>query len=335
MKHAVVSTGLHDADIRPAPLLSEFKRLSIDSAREYFGDPGARLAVNCPACESADAVPAFEKQGFQYVRCGACESVYVSPRPSRESLKDFYQTSPASRYRVEHFSRETAEARRRHLLRAHAQWMSRLCDELHAPAPGRHLDIGTSSPVLFEELQAIALFESSTTLWPLPGLETEFAGAQVAVAEDGAKGFSAVTAFEQVEHQFSPFDLVREAFDRLAPGGLFFFTTRSISGFDLQVLGGRAPYIFVPEHLNLLSVEGLERLIERSGFRLVELSTPGQLDVELVLRAIADDPSIELPPFADYLLRHRGADAHSDLQELLQKHRLSSHVRVAAQKPAG
>lgn len=333
MKRAVVSTGLHDADIRPAPLLSEFKRLSIEGAREYFGDASALVEVNCPACDAAEAGAAFEKQGFQYARCGSCESVYVSPRPSREALNRYYQTSAASHYRVEHFSRETAEARRRHLLRSHAQWMSRLFDEMHAPTPANHLDIGSNSPVLFEELKAVGLFESVSSLWPLPGLEAEFATIGVRSAADDANGYSVVTAFEQVEHHYSPFELAREAYARLAPGGLLFFTTRSSSGFDLQVLGGRAPYIFVPEHLNLLSIEGLEQLIERAGFRLVELSTPGQLDVELVLRTMAEDESIELPAFADYLLRHRGAEAHADLQEYLQKHRLSSHVRIAAQKP--
>lgn len=333
MKRAVVSTGLHDADIRPAPLLSEFKRLSEEGAREYFGDVSALVAVNCPACDAPGATSAFEKQGFAYARCEDCASVYVSPRPSREALDRYYQTSAASHYRVEHFARETAEARRRHLLRAHAQWMGRLFDELHAPTPARHLDIGSNSPILFEELTSTGLFESVSTLRPLPGLEDEFAAAHVAIAKNDEAGYSVVSAFEQVEHQFSPVALASDAYNRLAPGGLFFFTTRSVSGFDLQVLGGRAPYIFVPEHLNLLSMEGLEELMERVGFRLVELSTPGQLDVELVLRAIADDPSIELPPFADYLLRRRGPEAHADLQEFLQKHRLSSHVRVAAQKP--
>ena len=331
MKHAVVSTGLHDADIRPAPLLSEFKRLSAEGAREYFADVLARVGVACRACDSRDAAPSYEKQGFQYLLCLNCRSVYVSPRPSKDALDRYYETSAASRYRVEHFARETAEARRRHLLRAHAQWMSRLFDEARASSPATHLDIGSHSPTLFEELKEVGMFASHATLRPLPGLEEDFAAAGIAEAGD-EDGFSVVTAFEQLEHQYSPLALFQEAFERLVPGGLFFLTTRSCSGFDLQVLGSRAPYIFVPEHLNLLSIEGLERLIEWGRFELVELSTPGQLDVELVQRVTAEDPSILLPPILETLLRKRGAEAHEDFQEFLQKHRLSSHVRVAARK---
>jgi len=66
---------------------------------------------------------------------------------------------------------------------------------------------------------------------------------------------------------------------------------------------------------------------------LLELSTPGQLDVELVQHALQADPSISVPGFVRYLLHERDALAHADFQAFLQKHRLSSHVRVAAKKP--
>ena len=121
----------------------------------------------------------------------------------------------------------------------------------------------------------------------------------------------------------------------LAADGLFFFTTRTCSGFDLQMLWDKAPYIFVPEHLNLLSVTGLTRLVARGGLDLIELSTPGQLDLELTRHAVQQDPSIELHPFIAYLLEERDELAHADFQAFLQKHRLSSYARVAAARREG
>ena len=143
-----------------------------------------------------------------------------------------------------------------------------------------------------------------------------------------------MSAFEKLEHQHAPLDFLVGLRDRLNPGGFLFLTTRTCSGFDLQMLWDKAPYIFVPEHLNLLSIAGLERLVQTSEFELVELSTPGQLDVELVLQACAADPSIALPRFIQTLLADRGPLAHQDFQAYLQKHRLSSHVRIALRKPA-
>ena len=82
-----------------------------------------------------------------------------------------------------------------------------------------------------------------------------------------------------------------------------------------------------------MSIEGLTALVERAGLELIELSTPGQLDVQLVQQACAADPALALPPFLEYLLKKRDALAHEDFQAYLQKHRLSSHVRFAARKP--
>jgi hypothetical protein len=95
-------------------------------------------------------------------------------------------------------------------------------------------------------------------------------------------------------------------------------------------LWDKTPYIFVPEHLNLLSIRGLELLIDRVGMEVVELSTPGQLDIELVEQASKHDPTLILPRFIDYLIKERGDRAHQEFQAFLQKHRLSSHVRVAS-----
>jgi len=88
----------------------------------------------------------------------------------------------------------------------------------------------------------------------------------------------------------------------------------------------------VPEYLNVLSIEGFTRLVARCGLELIEFSTPGHLDLQLVQHAARQDPSIRLPSFVQYLIDNRDTLAHEDFQAFLQKHRLSSHVRVAARK---
>lgn len=333
MKHVVVTTGLHDADIRPSNLLEEFRRLSERDAHAYFGDPSRLVDVACPACECPDKRPAFEKAGFSYSQCAACKSVFVSPRPTEEALADYYDNSEASHYRVEHFAKETGKARRFHLLGGHAAWIAQLVDEVGNTQARSCTDIGTTSPEVFDEIGELDLFDSLYSLKPLPSMSAEFETKGANVIHEPVAGQGVVTAVGQLEHEFSPFAFMAMARDMLAQGGLLFFSTRTISGFDLQILWDKAPYVFVPEHLNLLSIDGLTRLVDRSGLELVELSTPGQLDVELVLNAMRQDPSIDPPPFIKYLLKHRGRDAHADFQAFLQKFRLSSHVRVAAKRP--
>jgi len=333
MKHVVVTTGLHEADIRPTGLLDEFRKLSEKDARTYFGDPSRLVDVACPACECPDKELAFRKAAFSYHQCPACKSVFVSPRPTEEALEDYYANSEASRYRVEHFARTTGKARRFHLLGAHADWIAQLVDDIGNRTLRTCTDVGTTSPEVFDEISRLNLFDSLNSFRPLPVLRDELAAKGVRVFDEPVPNQGAITAIGQLEHLFSPVASAVLAHDMLGEGGLLFLTSRTVSGFDLQVLWDKAPYVFVPEHLNLLSIDGFRRLVERSGLELIELSTPGQLDVELTRNAMQHDPTIQPPPFIRYLLNHRGPDAHADFQAFLQKHRLSSHVRVAARKP--
>jgi hypothetical protein len=87
-----------------------------------------------------------------------------------------------------------------------------------------------------------------------------------------------------------------------------------------------------PHHINLLSTEGLEKLVQRVGFRVEEIVTPGKLDVDIVRNMLIENPALPLPRFASYLLQRRDAETWQVFQEFLQKHRLSSHVRVVARK---
>ena len=115
-------------------------------------------------------------------------------------------------------------------------------------------------------------------------------------------------------------------------GGLLFVNTISISGFDLQVLWENSPTIYPPDRLNLLSVEGLEELFTRHGFEVLEFSTPGTFDVEIVKRTLQRKPELTCDRFIRYLLMERDDQALRKFQEYLQQYRMSSYVRLALRK---
>lgn len=333
VKHTVVSSGLHDADIRPPALLEELKRLSLRDAAAYFSGPDALVEVSCPACGSSAAAPAFERDGFAFAHCTDCESLYLSPRPRPELLARYFAESEASRFRAAQFAEGTAAQRRHHLLRARAAWIGRVVEESDLPARPCFADVRTYTPQLFDEIAELGLFGGLFCIepWVSPGRHCTAHVDELPVT--AASTVHVMSAFEKLEHQFAPAAFLAELGSTVAPGGLIFLTTRTCSGFDLQVLWGKTPYIYVPEHLNLLSIAGLKQLVQECGLELIELSTPGQLDVELVAQACAADPTIVLPRFVTTLLADHGPTAHGDFQAFLQKHRLSSHVRLALRKP--
>lgn len=330
MKHIVVTGGLKVADIRPPALMSRFREVSIAESEAFFNH-FELIAVDCPACQSLDIAEAFSKHGFTYCQCADCGSVFASPRPSAQDLANYYENSQAGKYR-NFLSHETADARRLLVLRSRMAWVGRIFDESGVTEFNSYADVGTSHPFILDEAKRLRLFEHLYSVDPSFILDDDSDEPGSRLQDAPLAGLGAVTAFEQLEHQFSPRDFLKAVSEMLVEGGIFFLTTRTISGFDLEVLWDRNPYIFVPEHLNLLSIEGLREMLERAGFRMLELSTPGQLDVELVLRATSEDPSIPVPRFVKYFLDHRGIETRADFQSFLQKNRLSSHVRIAAQK---
>jgi len=328
MKHLVVQSDLRGADIRPPALLDRWLVLAEEASRGLRARDGELVRVPCPACDHRGSAPAFERLGFVYERCANCHSLFVAERPTPEALARHYRDSAAAAFRLGYFGEQTASARFQHVIQSRVDWIGQVLVRSARAGKVRFADIGTLYPGLFAELRDSGDFDSLASLETDPRM-LERLPPFVEVGSV-ARPYELISAFEQLEHQFSPFDLLVRLRTMLAPGGLLLVTTRSGSGFDLSVLEGRARYIFVPEHLNLLSLDGISLLMERAGYDLQELSTPGELDVGLVREASERDPSIVLPPFVRTLVHERSEDAHRDFQEFLQKHRLSSHVRLAA-----
>jgi hypothetical protein len=116
-------------------------------------------------------------------------------------------------------------------------------------------------------------------------------------------------------------------------GGLIFFSTLAASGFDIQVLWEQSRSVSPPQHLNFPTVAGAVRLIERAGLEAVAITTPGELDVDIVRNRLVAEPALHVPRFARTLAA-ADDDTRAAFQQVLRAHRLSSHVQCVARRPA-
>jgi hypothetical protein len=108
--------------------------------------------------------------------------------------------------------------------------------------------------------------------------------------------------------------------------------TRSASGFEIQLLWEEAR-VYPLEHINLVSVEGIRHLVEKAGFIIEELSTPGQLDLQIIERQLQSRQEFSLWRFLSYILQHRGENTKNSFQKFLQENLLSSHLQILCKKP--
>lgn len=334
MRKAVLLNDLVTSDITYGCLYEEYKRLLDDELGAFPADSLADIA--CPGCGKRDNKDIYRKMRMNFKRCAGCGSDYVSPRPAALELERFYAESKAMRFWREQ-SLNLPEEKLANLHGPRVNWILDLADEF-PQGDGLLADFETKYPFFIKRMREQGIFSTiaviNQRLYERSCLLPE--GVMEANDIEGIRGrVSVMTSFEGIERMFNPRDFFSIAGRCCKPGGLLLITTNTSSGFEFQVLGGDAPNINPINRMNLLSLEALKSLVEEAGFEIIELSTPGRLDVELVRRVVNEGGGLEIHPFWRYIFKSRTAETWGSLQNFLQLNRLSSHVRIAARKKAG
>ncbi len=143
-----------------------------------------------------------------------------------------------------------------------------------------------------------------------------------------------VACFEVIEHLFAPLDFVRQCARLLVPGGLLVLTCPNGLGFDVTTLGAQSPAVGV-EHCNLFNPKALGILVEQAGLAVLESSTPGRLDAELVRNAVlAGRYDLTGQSFLRRILLDEWDRLGWPFQQFLAQNGLSSHMWLAARRTA-
>lgn len=328
---------MKESDIRPEALLDRYLALSAADAERCFSVT-VRSDVPCVGCGGTSKRPEFEKNGFGYVSCTECGSLYQSPRPALGAFEAFYRDSESSRYWAEEFFPAVAEARRERIFRPRAERLAAMCDAKGLRID-RLIDVGAGYGILLEEWRRMKPDTDLLAIEPSAMLAIECRAKGLEVVEDMAEhvhGYrnhaDLVVCFEVMEHAYDPLQFIRTLSGLVRPGGYVFISTLGVDGFDIQVLWERSNSIFPPHHINFLSVAGFHRLFERAGLESIEVTTPGALDVDIVRNAVKRSPElIRGQRFVSRIL----ASNHvaEDFQGFLARNQLSSHTWVLGRKP--
>ncbi len=333
MKKVVLLKDLAASDISYSSLYEEYVNLLEKDIDQHFEKRSAFVDVSCPGCGKKDNPDIFRKLGMNFQLCAKCGSYYVNPRPDRISLDNFYRHSKACIF----WREQSINLPRNKLWNLHSarvNWILELTDEF-LDGPLSFMDFETKYSYLIEQIRLTKIFNPVFAYKPRL-YEQEGLVADSILTEHNSDRYcgdlSMITAFESLERMFNPKDLFDMASKWCVKGGLLLITTASCSGFEYQVLGESAPNINPINRMNLLSFEALTAQVEAAGFEIVESSTPGRLDVEIVRQALERRDDVQIHPFWKYVFDFRDEQTWRDLQQFLQLNRLSSHVRIAAIK---
>jgi SAM-dependent methyltransferase len=196
-------------------------------------------------------------------RCGTCGARWVDPPPTRDALAACYGAAGAA---VWHDDPETATKRRY----AHRwQRLVRL-----APVPAA-LEIGCYTGGFLAGLPPH---------WTRVGVEPSTAaaerarerGVEVLVGTLDAvtvpnRAFGAAVAFDVLEHLTDPHGFAARLHAALAPDGVLLIETGDADSRFARRAGRFWSYYHLPEHVVFYTAQAVTTLLERAGFRVLEI----------------------------------------------------------------
>ena len=111
-------------------------------------------------------------------------------------------------------------------------------------------------------------------------------------------------------------------------GDIFIFTTLSGIGLDIQVLREDAKALSPPHHLNFLNPKSVSMLLQRNGFNVLEATTPGKLDIDILERNKENIKDTFWKNYIDY-----SSDSEKEkMQQFISDSGLSSHMMITSIK---
>jgi SAM-dependent methyltransferase len=275
----------------------------------------------------------FKNMGMKYQVSKTLGNIYLSPRPSMELLRKFYNESSARKFWLTTLWPQTAEFRNEKIIKPQLEWVQGFMAQ-HSTR--KKLNIGEFLPnnwsfcLAAKEVFSNANYNLIDTLFDPADAEECITDLMVFEKSEN-DSMDTILLFEALDRSPDPVGLLENVKKSLKPGGLCFVTCLLSSGFEVQILGEVSDIFIPPERMNLFSFEGMKALIEKVGdLEVLEFSTPGVLDIPNVKKYLEHETDAN---FFQYVFNIRqNYELISSFQEFLQMNRLGTFGRLVLRK---
>ena len=324
---------MQEEEIRPQKIFNEYLRLCEIDSLDYFSDV-PHVDISCPACENVGKY-SFQKSSFVYKLCNKCDTLFISPRPIESAFSRYYIEAPSVKYWATTFYKETVQARRKKIWRPKAKMVLELMNRFNVTS-NHIVDIGAGYGVFCEEIKRISNL-SVTAIEPGPELakicrkkglyviENFLQNVLIEELKDEPKVF---VSFELFEHLHDPKYFLRSLYNLMQVGDIFIFTTLSGTGVDIKALWENSKSIAPPHHLNFFNPFSIQILLKKLGYEILEVSTPGKLDIDILM----NNKQLIKDQFWRVFIKYSTEEVRENWQSLISESGWSSHMMVCCQK---
>jgi len=262
----------------------------------------------------------FEKWGQRYAMCPKTWSLSIGTMPDDKIMNQYWFDSDLSRYRGTAEFQNASTELRKELWTSQVEWIEGRVRRYLGMDKYSVVDWGPRMQGWVDIVKDTNFIKDYSIAESLPPVEPTFK----------KENYQAVLMFDVIQRYSRPLELLLKVFNSLVSGGILLLACRSGSGFDVLTLGGESESIFPLDHVCLPSPQGMAMLLKSAGFEILELTTPGLLDVQLVKKSLDQIPKNRY--FQRYVTSLDDLTLER-LQGFLQQNNLSSHIRVVAKKP--
>ncbi len=307
------------SEVKPLDGITPYRAFCLEATRKALS--GTRTRRQKSMITGATLVSAGQSEGLEYLRCPDTGSLFLADIAPAGVWESLLKEVAEFRHSPNAFHANLSVSRAENVYLPKLQWIENTL-RIQGLSNVRLLDVMTPPNNFSELLKQSSAFESVTSVEEMT----------LAHRPDSVKASAdAAVLLESLDRVDEPQALLKALRERLSPGGLLFVTALVASGFDMSVLGLNNKYLYPPDRSNCFTRQGLERLLTQAGFRLVEVSTPGVLDVEIVQGHRKQNAQLPLSSFERHIL-DSDEETRSQFQSFLQQRGLSSFARIVGRK---
>ncbi len=275
----------------------------------------------CIFCGANTKETFFDKWGITYSLCLAEWSVGLGVLPEEKHIKAYFRKSPLAQFRSSKEYQDTVAKGRHYVWESLIEWIEGRVDRYLGNEKYKVADWGSKFVGWIQVLQEAKFVLHFDVIDPLP---------PILGGPENDDFLDIICLIDVLQRQTDPFNFLSNVWKKLSSGGILVLTCRSGSGFDILTLGKNTETVFPLDHISLPSPEGLKILLEKVGFDILELTTPGMLDVGYVQKSIHSISKEQY--FQRYIFSQADEQTLERLQGFLQQNNLSSHIRCVARK---
>lgn len=262
-------------------------------------------ARSTPAVHASDLLYGVPGE-FSVVRCDGCRHLFLNPRPTRECIGEFYPADYGpfrggiTDYKLQIANCElSGGSKRRSVFDPRSWgWLRRIVlwwidsraapipttpnSDLKSHTPPRALELGCSHGVFLQQLRkfgwdCIGIEPAAEVARRAveAGFDVRVGSLESAISADpqtfAPSSFDSVFAWMVIEHLHDPVATLRVAHELLNPGGTLSFSVPNFGCWERRAFGRFWYALQLPTHLQHFTSDSLSRLLDASGFELVEL----------------------------------------------------------------